>query len=319
MTKILVGCCSWADKSLVQESDFYPRGAKTSEERLRYYSSQFPIVEVDSSYYAIPELRTAGQWVERTPSDFTFDIKAFRAFTGHRTPLKALPLHLQTDAQSAAKRAANVYYKNLPQDLRHELWRCFAEALLPLDSAGKLGAVIFQFPPWFYPSRENRDHILHCRSLLPAQFSMAVEFRHHSWLEEKGRERTLAFLRENGLSFVCVDAPQGFKSSLPPLAETTSDAVALVRFHGRNAETWEKSAASSAERFDWYYRDEELEEWLPKVSHLAEHSREVHLLLNTNRFDQGPVNARRLAALLTRHGLSPQPAETDREQGRLEL
>jgi uncharacterized protein YecE (DUF72 family) len=303
MSKLLVGCCSWADKSLIDSGKFYPPDARSAEERLRYYAGQFPIVEVDSTFYGLPEETTVRHWIARTPDEFTFNVKAFRAFTGHQMPPKVLAKEHRELLGEDQQEAKTLYYDKLPQELRDELWRTFNDRLLALDSAGKLGAVVFQFPPWFTYARDNFRLIAHCREMLPLQFAMAVEFRNALWLAEDTRERTLGFLRENRLALVAVDEPQGFPSSVPSLTEVTSDKLAMVRFHGRNAETWAASTRTSAERFDWYYKDEELEDWLPRIENLAEQASEVHLMMNTNRYDQGPVNAHKLGQILRERGL----------------
>jgi len=293
---ILIGTCSWTDPTLVRSGRFYPDWANTPEARLKYYASQFRIVEVDSSYYAMPSEKTGRLWVERTSEGFLFDIKAFRLFTQHPTPAKSLPRDVREALPSALKEKEKVYQHNLPSELVDSLWSRFQDALLPLDSAGRLGTVLFQFPPWFYPGDEQRDYILSCQQRLP-QYRIAVEFRHNSWLNEKNRDRTLAFLRDNRLPFVCVDEPQGFKSSVPPVAEATSD-IALVRFHGRNADAWEKPGLVPSDRFNYWYSQQELQEWVPRIRELAGRTRQLHVLFNTNYQDQGVVNARQLAYLL---------------------
>ena len=169
-------------------------------------------------------------------------------------------------------------------------------ALLPLDSAGKLGVVLFQFPPWFYLGAQQCDYILSCRERL-SQYRIAIEFRHNSWVNEKNREGTLIFLRDNGLPFVCVDEPQGFDSSVPPIVEATSD-IGLVRFHGRNRETWEKRGISVAERFNYLYSQEELREWVPRIGDLATKTRQLHVLFNNCHQDKAVVNARQVRFML---------------------
>ena len=300
--RMLVGTCSWADKTLV-DSGWYPPEAKTPEDRLRYYARQFPIVEVDSTYYGFPSEDNAARWVERTPDDFVFDIKAFSLFTLHPTPVRALLKDLREALPATARQKANLYYRDVPQEVRDELWRRFGEALLPLDSAGKLGVVLFQFPPWFLPGREARQHILEARERLP-QYSIAVEFRNNLWLSEEGQERTLPFLRENTIPLVSVDEPQGFRSSVPPLAEATAP-ISVVRFHGRNYETWEARGVSAAERFDYFYSEEELRQWAPSVRKLAEESREVHVLMNNCQKDYAVRNARQMARLLGAERTAP--------------
>lgn len=296
MGEILIGTSSWTDPTLIESGRFYPSWAHTAEARLQYYASQFRLVEVDSSYYALPSERTSRLWVERTGEGFIFDVKAFRFFTQHPTPLSALPRDIREALPAELKEKANVYYRDLPSEIVDELWSRFERALLPLDSAGKLGVVMFQFPPWFYPGNEQREYILYGKEKLP-QYRVAIEFRHNSWVNEKNIERTLNFLRDNSLPFVCVDAPQGFKSSLPPIAVATSD-IGAVRFHGRNKETWEKKGATVAERFNYLYREEELREWVPKINELASKTRQLHVLFNNCHQDKAVVNARQVSFMI---------------------
>jgi uncharacterized protein YecE (DUF72 family) len=290
--RILVGTCSWADKTLV-ESGWYPPQAKSPEDRLRYYSEQFPIVEVDSTYYGLPSERNAALWVERTPEDFTFDIKSYALFTQHPAPVRSLPKDVREALPPALREKHNLYYRDAPSDVRDELWQRFSSALLPLDSAGRLGTVLFQFPPWFLPGRDSADYILEAKERL-GQYTMAVEFRNDRWLSERNGERTLKLLADHAIPYVCVDEPQGFRSSVPPVVAVTGP-VALVRMHGRNHETWEKKGIGAAERFDYLYGEEELEEWAPRVQRLAEGSGEVHVLMNNCRHDYAVRNARQLA------------------------
>lgn len=300
LANILIGTCSWTDSELIKSGEFYPSEVKTAEERLRYYASQFPVVEVDSSYYAIPSERNAVLWAERTPPEFTFDVKVFRLFTHHPTPWDAFPKrYLDSVSHLAGKK--NLYFRDVPEDAREQLWWDFVRALEPLKTAGKLGAVILQFPPWFQPTSDSRDHISWLRERL-ADIPGAVEFRNNIWLNEPEQERTLRFLEGTELGFVCVDEPQGFRSSAPPIAAATSG-KAFVRFHGRNTETWERRTATTAERFDWWYKQEEFEEWVPRVWEIADRSEEVHLLMNTNRFNQAPVNANQLRMVLHEAGI----------------
>lgn len=294
-SRILVGTCSWADKTLVDCRCFYPETVRSPEQRLRYYASHFPIVEVDSTYYGLPNERTAGAWVERTPPEFTFDIKAFRLFTLHPTGPEALPKEIR-ESLPAPGRGGRYYYRDLPEEARAEIWSRFASALLPLDSAGKLGTILFQFPSWFLPGGDSKDHILEAQARLP-QYRLAVEFRNGRWLSDTGAERTLRFLADHKIAYVCVDEPQGFPSSVPPVTEATSD-LAVVRFHGRNAAAWETRVASAAERFDYLYSDDELAEWIPRVEALAERTREIHVLMNNCYEDKAVRGAKRIRELL---------------------
>jgi uncharacterized protein YecE (DUF72 family) len=296
MGRILVGTSSWTDPTLIKSGRFYPTWAKTAEARLRFYAGQFNLVEVDSSYYALPSETTSGLWVARTPDEFVFDIKAFRLFTRHPTPLTALPNDIRDSLPSTLTGKTNLYVEDMEESLVREMWARFESALLPIESAGKLGLVLLQFPPWFYPGNEQREYILACKERLP-QYRIAVEFRHGSWFNDKNWERTFAFLRENDLPLVCVDEPQGFKSSVPQLMEITSD-VAVVRFHGRNGETWEKKGLTTAERFNYLYAEGELAEWVPKIKGMAAQVGQLHVLFNNCYEDKATTNARQMKTMV---------------------
>jgi uncharacterized protein YecE (DUF72 family) len=318
--RIFVGTCSWTDKTLIDSGWYPPDTAKSPEERLRFYSERFPVVEVDSTFYAIPDERNAEAWVERTPPEFAFDIKAYGPFTGHAAAVKALAKDLREELPPEVQEKANFYLKDLPPDVADEVWRRFNETLLPLDSAGKLGFVLFQFPPWFGPRSDNRAFILENKERL-GQYKMAVEFRNGAWMaEESDRERTLRFLSDNKLPYVCVDEPQGFKTSVPPVTAVTNDALAVVRMHGRNAETWNKRVKTAAERFEYLYKRDELEEWVPRVRDLSKDAREVHVLMNNCYRDYGVRNAREIGEMLgvlDAEKKSEVAHQNSEEQGRL--
>jgi uncharacterized protein YecE (DUF72 family) len=295
LSNIVVGTASWTDKSLIKCGRYYPPDVKTAEERLRFYASEFPIVEVDSSYYAIPGEQTAQLWVERTPADFIFDLKAFRLFTQHQTAPQVLPKYIAESLPVAKK---TVYYKDLPEELLSALWNEFRNTLLPLKEAGKLGVVLFQFPPWFLANKASLAHIEECVQRMSG-FSLAVEFRNATWFYERTRERTFAFERQHGIAHVVVDEPQGFASSVPAVWEVTHPEIAVVRLHGRNRDTWEKRGlAAASERFNYLYSEAELMELVQPIKAVASRAKTVHVLLNTNHEDQGQVNARKLLTLL---------------------
>jgi uncharacterized protein YecE (DUF72 family) len=297
--KVRVGTASWTDPTLVKSGRFYPPGTSTAEARLRFYASQFPIVEVDSSYYFIPRQEQAGLWVDRTPPDFVFNVKAFSLLTGHPTRRKAIPEDLEDEIDPKHRDAQRVYADHLSSDAVDELWHRFHEALLPLESAGKLGAVLMQYPEWFTPKHVNREALRSLRERLPG-YQVCIEFRNRTWLDEDGdRERTLDFLAAEGLPLVCLDMPQGFRSSMPPLAEVTAPELAVVRFHGRDREAWQHKGPTATPRFRYLYNQRELGEWVPKIEHLAEGARNVHVLLNNCYEDHAVVNARQLTDLLS--------------------
>ena len=294
---IRCGVAGWIDKELISSRKFYPPGVSSSEERLQFYASQFPMVEVDSSYYGIPPRRSAEQWIARTPEGFVFDVKSFSLFTQHPTSPKALPPEIRAElpAPLAAKRS--LYLEHLPAEVVDATWAAFRDAVDPLRQAGRLGAVFFQFPPWLFPSTRNLAHVEECQERMDG-FRIAVEFRRREWLDERNAAGTLAFLRSRGIPYVAVDAPQGFVSSMPPVAEATSPALAVVRFHGRNHRTWDLKGAPPSVRFQHNYSDAELNEWVPRIQAMAEQAAEVHAIMNNNYSNWATANARRLEELL---------------------
>jgi uncharacterized protein YecE (DUF72 family) len=295
MGRVRIGTASWTDKTLL-ESGWYPPEANNPEQRLKFYSSQFPVVEVDATYYALPTERNAVLWVERTPKDFLFDVKAFSMMTGHPTRHRALPKDLR---ETLADDAPDPLYPDkVPDEIRDRAWELFREALMPLHSAGKLGLVMFQYPQWFFPGRRAKEEILAIRERLP-DYDFGVEFRQKKWYEdEESARKTLDFLRSEGIPLVCVDMPQGFSSSLPPLAEATSDRWAVVRFHGRREETWNKRGVPPTEKFRYDYDKEELQEWVPRVQGLQEDAKETHALFNNCYRDYATRNASTFADML---------------------
>lgn len=275
---ILTGSASWTDPSLIACGRFYPPDCTTPEARLRFYASQFPLVEVDSSYYTMPTARNARLWVERTPPGFTFNVKAFRLFTGH--------------ADGA------VHYAGLPPETRESLWQRFLEALAPLREAGKLGAVHFQFAPSMRCNATSRAWIAHCAERMAGHL-VSVELRHNSWFaDDDATDATLAFLREQQLVHTVVDAPQGFANTVPCVWAVTHPTLALVRLHGRNAAAWNRGGTASSSRFDYWYSQDELAAMVPEIEHLATQASTVHAVFNTNNENQGQMHARMLRELL---------------------
>ncbi|MPZ49240.1 MAG: DUF72 domain-containing protein [Dehalococcoidia bacterium] len=226
--KVRVGTAGWTDPTLLKSGRFYPPEAKTPEQRLRFYASQFSIVEVDSSFYAMPSHDKALAWAARTSDDFQFDVKAFRIFTLHQTPLN-LPKVLREDLEPRGNKAGNVYYSDLSDDEKAELWQIFKDALAPLRSANKLGYLLFQFPAWEFKNEHN---------------------------------------------------------------------LAVVRFHGRNADTWMKKTQTAAERFNYLYSEEEISELAERTRELASKTRQVHAMFNNCYEDKAQRNARQLIAML---------------------
>ena len=295
---VLTGTCSWTDKTLVEEADWYPQRTMSPEERLRYYASQFPLTEIDSTYYAPPAERQVALWAERTPDGFRFDVKAYSLLTGHPTRPKSLWRDLREGLSSEDAEKRNIYPKHLGPAAMDEAWRRFEAALRPMHEAGKLGAVLFQYPPWFGPRKDNRAEIEALRERLP-DYRVSVEFRSPRWMaEERDRERTLAMLEENGLVFVSVDAPA--VSELPRVMAVTNPDLFLMRFHGRSDSTWKDTSGSAAERFRYEYSEPELEELARPIAEHAQEARETHLLMNNCYRDYAVRNAAELRDILAR-------------------
>lgn len=295
---IRIGTASWTDKTLIACGRFYPREAKTPEARLRYYATQFPLVEVDSSYYAMPSPSTAQLWTERTPADFVFNLKAFRLFTGHQTSPTVLHRDIRDSLRGMPQQV--FYYRELPPEIIDELWRRFIDALAPLKAAGKMGAVLFQFAPWVLRNRAGHAHVQECVRRM-AGHTVAVEFRNRTWFEGEHAQSTLAFERELGIAHVIVDGPQGFDNSVPALWEVTRPDLAMLRLHGRNAASWNtKGLTASSGRFNYDYSEEELAALVPKVLKTAEQVKRMHVVYNNNMEDQMQRNARTMMQLLSK-------------------
>jgi uncharacterized protein YecE (DUF72 family) len=284
---ILVGTASWTDKTLLA-SGWYPDSADTPEKRLAHYATQFPLVEVDSTYYSPPAESTAALWAKRTPAGFRFNIKAFSLLTGHPTKVSAIYKDLRPETEKR-----NVYPSDLAPAAIDAVWERFLSALGPLTEAGKLGAVLFQFPPWFTIRRSNKQYLLEVAKRC-SPLRVAVEFRHESWFEGDNRDETMEFLRRNQLPYVAVDMPQGYKSSIPPVIEATAD-LAVVRFHG-HSDKW--TSKDIYEKFGYRYSTRELGEWAPRLQALADQTSQVNVLMNNCYSDYAQRNAAELQEML---------------------
>jgi uncharacterized protein YecE (DUF72 family) len=305
---IRIGTCSWADESLTRY--FYPASIKGAEERLRYYTERFDTVEANSTYYHLPAREMVERWAERTPDGFVMHVKAFGVMTRHPVKVEQLPTDLRDEAPVDDRGRVD----RPPREFRAEIFRRFHEALEPLREAGKLGGILLQFPSYVVPKPASFDYLEWAQEQLAGDEAL-VEFRHASWLDDEHRDETLAFLERRGMTYVMVDAPRtGGRNVLPTVVETTSP-TAYVRFHGRNAETWNKRTRSAAERFDYLYSEEELGEWVGPLAELAGKAETVYAMFNNNgrstipspglgehaegeTVAQAPVNAQMLRALL---------------------
>ena len=300
--ELRIGTASWTDPTITKGGVFYPRGVSSAEDRLRYYASQFPAVEVDSTYYSLPERAIAALWAARTPDDFVFHVKAHALMTGQPTEVSRLPEPLIDALPAALAEKPRIYAKDLPLELYDAVWTHFLDALEPLRIAGKLGGVLLQYPRWFLPTPENKDHLAESAVRL-AGTPGAVELRNHHWYGgSDGRgaatQWTMDMLRDLGLTYVMVDGPQGLESSVPPVAEVTTPELAMVRLHGRRAATWEAAKVPTVERYRYLYSPEELAAWVPKIEEATAQARRTTVFLNNCYGNYGTTNARELMARL---------------------
>jgi uncharacterized protein YecE (DUF72 family) len=292
---IYYGTCSWTDPTLLQSKAFYPSTVTSAAARLSFYAQAFPLVEVDSTFYAPPSEENAIRWAQRTPNGFLFNIKAYGLLTHHAVAVRSLPLEIRRMLKIDEEAKTRIYMHELPTGAQLIIWEMHVQALQPLAQANKLGALLLQFPYWFFFSRRHMDYLREASDRLP--WRLAIEFRGGQWMEEDNRRATLSLLEELGLTYVIVDEPQGFKSSTPPVVAVTSE-LAMLRFHGRNRKTWEAPVKTTAERFNYLYNDEELKPWAIETTKLSKDAEMVHVLWNNNYRDYPIRNARQFAELL---------------------
>ncbi len=290
---VLVGTASWTDPEFIKAGWYPPQVKNDAEGRLRYYAEKFAMVEVNASFYALPTVDTVAAWAERTPPGFRFHVKAHQVISGHPSdpsrlpaPLRALPAEL--DGKGRIRKPS--------RELRDAVIDTLLESCGPLGD--KLGAILVQLPPFVTSGERQREELGRIlRRLAPAR--AAVEFRHRSWVVPGERERAVNLLGEHDAAWVCVDAPRlEVASAMPPIVEVTSGALAYVRMHGRNAESWTRGR-TVAERFDYSYRTDELEEWVAPVLEMAERAQEVAVVMNNNAKDYALVAADRFRELIT--------------------
>ncbi|WP_053219462.1 DUF72 domain-containing protein [Virgibacillus senegalensis] len=265
---INIGVTGWGDHDSLYPDKINPR------DKLGVYGSHFPVVEVDTAFYAIQPQRNYQKWVRDTPDGFSFVIKAYQRMTGHDKQ----PLSIQE-----AK----------------ELFKAYRESIEPVVEAGKLNAILFQFPPWFDVSKEHIAKLRKIKELLP-DLPLALEFRNQSWFDKKYRESTLEFMRDQGWIHTICDEPQAGEGSVPTVLEATHPEKTLIRFHGRNVHGWNRNGRSDwrAVRFLYRYNEQELTEWKRHIEHLSAETKEITLLFNNNSGGDAADNAKKMIELL---------------------
>ncbi len=287
---VRIGTCSWADEALSKH--WYPPGTPPRD-RLPYYAERFSTVEVDSTYYRVPDEKMVRGWAERTPDGFVMHIKAFGLMTRHPVKLEQVPPELRdglpVDHRGRVDRP--------PREQRAGVFSMFLAALEPLRSSGKLGGILFQMPPYVVWKPSSLDYLEWAREQV-GDDAFLFEPRHRSWYEEDVRAELLRFLEERRMTWVVVDAPRTDGAYVPGTLVATTTPTAYVRFHGRNASTWNVRGGSAAQRFDYLYGEDELREWVPPLRELSGQAEEAYAFFNNNNQTNGVAQAPAGALLL---------------------
>lgn len=273
---IYIGVTGWGDHDTLYEN-------VSQRDKLKEYGAHFPIVEVDTTFYAVQPLRNAEKWVRETPQDFKFIVKAYQGMTGHQRG-------------------------EIPFETKEEMFNAFKESLVPYVDAGKLAMVLLQFPPWYDCKKEHVDYIRYCKGQLEG-FPLSLEFRHQSWFRPEFRDKTLTFMNKEGWIHSICDEPQAGEGSVPRVLETTHKDATLIRFHGRNLYGWNKPNGEDWRevRYLYRYNRAELEEWIPHIHQLHKNSKDLYILFNNNSGGDAADNAKELIELLDLEygGLAP--------------
>ncbi len=292
-TSIRIGTASWSEPEFVK-AGWYPQGLPAGQ-RLPYYAQQFDMVELNSSFYAIPAARMCERWAKETPDGFFFDVKCHRLLSRHATKADALPADLRDSAEVTDR--GNVI---LTPALEEEVAGRFLAELEPLERAGKLGALLLQMTPGFAPRAADLAALEPLLQQLKGDGEqprrVVLELRHHDWLDPRHREQTTAFLREAGVTLASIDGPPADAKHftiMPSVDEITEPRLAYLRLHGRDAKAY-LTGKTVAERFHYDYGDAELDEVAGRAQDLARHADEVHVVFNNNARDFAPRAAERL-------------------------
>jgi uncharacterized protein YecE (DUF72 family) len=288
--KILVGTASWSDPGFVER--WYPKKMPAGE-RLRWYSQHFEMVEVNSTFYSVPEPRMVERWCAATPDDFRFDVKLHHLFSFHSTPAKLLPPDLQKRAETDAR--GNV--KSTPE-LQEALLTIFLRATSIFHDAGKLGVFLLQLSPAFSPRKHQLIELQPLIDVL-SDYDLAIEFRNRNWAVGDQLQSTIDFLQKYHATFVNVDAPASDHFMVMPsdVDEVTNSDVAYLRLHGRNEKAY-ITGKTVATRFDYDYSESEIAEVAQRSRKLAKEARELHVIFNNNNLDYAPRAALRLRKAL---------------------
>src|SRR5438067_3181009 len=297
--RILVGTASWTDPGFVER--WYPK-KMAAHERLAWYAQHFAMVEVNSTFYSVPDARTVERWCATTPDNFTFDVKLHQLFSFHSTPRKLLPPELQRFAQTDAKEKVSA-----SPALRDALLESFLRPMSILQSAGKLGVFLLQLSPAFSPRKHELSELEPLIEQL-VDWPLAIEFRNRNWVAGDQQKATIDFLRKRRVGFVNVDAPAAnhFSIMRSDLNEITNPALTYLRLHGRDAKAY-LTGKTVAARFDYDYSDEEISDIADRCEKLTAKAKAVHVVFNNNNLDYAPRAALRLRKALGQSVAAPSP------------
>ena len=309
MSRIRIGICSWTDRTLLK-SGFYPASASNPAGRLAYYASHFNVAEIDSTYYALADVRSAFRWIGGTPYDFLFGVKSYGIFTFHRVKFGSLPEWLRIELGGGSPDAL-VNREDLSHKQRVKLYEEFLQPVEILQSAGRLAYLLFQFPPNFLYSAKALSYIKKIREM-SGPMPLALEVRNRSWLDKGNRDAFFRVLRDQNVAYVAVDEP-ALSWTVPPVWPVTAEWGTVARFHGRNQAGWRNSKATVHERFDYEYRREELEDWAEKIIMIRDEprvSQKIFLMFNNCVADKAVRGAWLMRDML---GLGAYPGGLQRE------
>src|SRR6516165_1093661 len=297
--KILIGTASWSDPGFVER--WYPK-KMAAHERLAWYAQHFDMVEVNSTFYSVPDSRTVERWCATTPNHFTFDVKLHQLLSFHSTHRKLLPPELQRIAHTDAKGRVTA-----TPTLRGALLKSFLRPTSILQSAGKLGVFLLQLSPAFSPRKHELTELEPLAKQLRG-YPLAIEFRNRNWVVGDQLGSTMNFLREHHLGFVNVDAPAADHFSIVPsdLNEITNPDFAYLRLHGRDAKAY-LTGKTVAARFNYDYSDAEISDVAERSKKLARDVKAVHVVFNNNNLDYAPCAAIRLRKTLGQEVTAPMP------------
>lgn len=286
---IRVGTASWSDAGYI--THWYPKGMPP-EERLPWYAEHFDLVEVNTTFYQIPNRQNVQRWIDQTPDNFLFDVKLHRVLS-HSTGPEFLPPELRLKAKMQKGRVV------VTPQLETEVANRFIEALEPCEEAGKMGAFLLQLSPSFRPKTNQLDELSHLAELFHDK-KLAIELRNRDWVSPKNRRETEQWFRDHHVTFVMVDGPDDPHFMVMPGCDIiTTPELAYIRAHGRDAPKYVRGR-TVAERFDYDYPKAEIAELARRALKVAMNAEELHFIFNNNNANFAPKAAEALLKALAR-------------------